>query len=225
MPAEGALRRGGRMDRAIDDFSLIETLRFEPDVGFIRLRLHLARLDRSARRLGFPAPQDVTAALGAVVANAVGPQRVRLTFDRAGRIAITTIPFVPLAAETVWRVRIAKIRIDSTDTLLRAKTTRRAVYDRARAEYSAAEADEVLLLNEKDEVCEGTITSVFADDGSGLLRTPPIVCGLLAGVLRSELICARKARTGRIAFSDLATGTLFVGNSLRGLITAKLVSG
>ncbi len=44
----------------------------------------------------------------------------------------------------------------------------------------------------KGEVCEGTITSVFLDDGSGYLKTPPIACGLLAGVLRTELICQRR---------------------------------
>ena len=82
--------------------------------------------------------------------------------------------------------RPASIRADK---LLRHKTTRRAVYEAARAEYPAAEADEVLLLNERGEACEGTITSVFLDDGSGILKTPPISCGLLAGVLRTELIC------------------------------------
>jgi len=81
----------------------------------------------------------------------------------------------------------------------------------------------VLMLNEKDEVCEGTITSIFLDDGSGVLRTPPISCGLLAGVLRTELICQRKARVGRISLADIANGKLFMGNSLRGLIPAVLV--
>ena len=212
------------MDRAVADFSLIETLRFEPGAGFIRLRLHLARLERSARRLGFPAAERVTAALEGAVAGAIGPQRVRLTFDRAGRIAITRADFVPLAEGTVWRLRVAQTRLQSGDTLLRAKTTLMAVYKRARAEFSSTEADEVLLLNERDEVCEGTITSVFVDDGSGLLRTPPIACGLLAGVLRNELICARKARTTRLSLADLANGKLLVGNSLRGLIPAVLVA-
>jgi 4-amino-4-deoxychorismate lyase len=212
------------MDRPLEDFSLIETLRYEPDAGFVRLRLHLARLQRSARRLGFPAPANVVEALDRAVAGAGGPQRVRLTFDRFGQIAVTTAAFVPLAADAVWRVRIAETRLDSADRMLRAKTTRRSVYDRARAEYGPAEADEVLLLNEKDEICEGTITSIFFDDGSGLLRTPPIACGLLAGVLRSEMICARKALTGRIRPADLTRGKLFVGNSLRGLIAATLVA-
>jgi 4-amino-4-deoxychorismate lyase len=212
------------MDRPVDDFSLIETLRYEPDEGFVRLRLHLARLGRSARRLGFPAPQDVVMALRDAVTATVGPQRVRLVFERAGTIAVTTADFVPLAADTVWRVRIARTRLDSGDRLIRAKTTRRGVYDRARAEYGAADADEVLLLNERDEVCEGTVTSIFVDHGLAMLSTPPIACGLLAGVLRSELICARKARTARVTLADLTAGRLFVGNSLRGLIKAHLVT-
>ncbi|CAN7401423.1 aminotransferase class IV family protein [Rhizobium rhizogenes] len=211
------------MDQALEDFSLIETLRYEPQTGFVRLRLHLARLQRSARRLGFPAPKDVLTKLDAAVAGATIPLRVRLTFDHAGRTDVTTAAFTPLAADTVWRVRIAETRLDSADTLLRVKTTRRSIYEAARAEYSPAEADEVLLLNEKSEVCEGTITSVFIDDGSGPLRTPPISCGLLAGVLRTELICQRKARVGRIRLDDLENTTLYVGNSLRGLIRAQLL--
>ncbi|MBB2675974.1 UNVERIFIED_ORG: 4-amino-4-deoxychorismate lyase [Rhizobium esperanzae] len=205
------------------DFSLIETLRWQPGDGFIRLRLHFARLSRSARRLGFPQPVDAAAKLEDAVADAAGPLRIRLTFDAQGRIEVTSAAFVPLAPETVWTVRIAETRLDSTDRLLRHKTTRRAVYEVARAEYAPDEADEVILLNERGEVCEGTITSVFLDDGTGTLRTPPISCGLLAGVLRTELICTRKARVGRLTLAELDAGTLYIGNSLRGLIRAKLV--
>lgn len=211
------------MDRPLEDFSLIETLRYEPDAGFIRLRLHLARLQRSARRLGFSTPKSVLNKLEDAVAGASAPLRVRLTLDREGKAAVTTAAFTPLPADTVWRVRIAATRLDSADKLLRVKTTRRFVYEAARAEYRPDEADEVLLLNEKDEVCEGTITSVFLEDGPDALRTPPISSGLLAGVLRTELICQRKARVGRIRPDDLQNRTLYVGNSLRGLIRAQLI--
>ncbi|MBX4957835.1 hypothetical protein HJB56_21795 [Rhizobium lentis] len=207
----------------MSDFSLIETLRWQPGEGFIRLQLHLARLSRSARRLGFPRPIDAAAKLDDAVAEAAGPLRVRLTFDTQGRTEVTSAPFVPLAPETIWTVRIAKTRLQSTDRLLHVKTTRRAVYETARAEYVQADADEVILLNERGEVCEGTITSIFLDDGSGVLQTPPISCGLLAGVLRTELICGRKARVGRLTLDDLDTGTLYLGNSLRGLIRANLL--
>ena len=49
--------------------------------------------------------------------------------------------------------------------------------------------DELLFLNERGEVCDGTITTLFFDRGEGL-RTPPLSCGLLAGVLRAELASA-----------------------------------
>lgn len=205
------------------DFSLIETLRYEPEAGFLRLRLHLARLTRSARRLGFAGAEAAEARLGEAVSGADRPLRVRLTLDRDGAIAVTSAPFAPLPEDALWRVRFASARLDSGDRLLRMKTTRRNVYEAARSEFSAAEADEVILLNEEGEVCEGTITSVFLDDGTGTLKTPPIVCGLLAGVLRSELICARRARVVRLSPADLKAGSLYVGNSLRGLIRAELL--
>ena len=211
------------MDRPVENFSLIETLRFEPETGFVRLRLHLARLQRSARRLGFAAPKNVLGKLEQAVAGAAAPLRVRLTLDREGQAEVTTAPFVPLLPDTVWRLRIAATRLDSADKLLRFKTTRRGIYEAARAECRPDEADEVLLLNEKDEVCEGTITSVFLEDSADLLRTPPISAGLLAGVLRTELICQRKARVGRIRLDDLKDRPLYVGNSLRGLIRAQLL--
>lgn len=205
------------------DFSLIETLRYEPEQGFVRLRLHLARLTRSARRLGFTGASAAGDRLEEAVRGADQPLRVRLTLDRDGAIAVTVAPFAPLGRDALWRVRIASTRIDSGDRLLRMKTTRRDVYEAARREFSPAEADEVILLNEKGEVSEGTITSVFLDDGSGTLKTPPIACGLLAGVLRTELICRRRARVARLSPADLERGRLYVGNSLRGLIRAELV--
>ena len=48
MSPEGTLRDG-----AGAGFDLIETMRWEPDVGFVRLERHLARLHASARELGF----------------------------------------------------------------------------------------------------------------------------------------------------------------------------
>ncbi|KQS89719.1 MULTISPECIES: aminotransferase class IV family protein [unclassified Rhizobium] len=208
----------------MNDFSLIETMRWEPGHGIIRLRLHLARLKRSAGRLGFIGAEKAEEAL-AKVHGERSPLRVRLTLSPIGEIAVTTAPFSPLPDNTVWRVAIAKARLDSTDKLLRHKTTRRDLYEAARREYPADIADEVLLLNEMGEPCEGTITSIFLDDGSGQLKTPPISCGLLAGVLRTELICARRARAQRLSLDDVNAGTLYVGNSLRGLIRAQLTTG
>ena len=219
MSAEGPLR-----DRKSAGFELIETLRWQPGAGFIRLDRHLARLSASAAELGFAFDQrKVEAALADATHAAQAPLRVRLLLSLDGTAAATAQPFEPLAAGTVWKLRLARTALRSGDTLLRHKTTRREVYAKARAEYPAGEADEVLMANERGEVCEGTITTLFADFGDGMLLTPALDCGLLAGVLRAELLDAGKAREAILTADDLRSARfLHVGNSLRGLIAARL---
>lgn len=204
------------------DFSLIETMRWQPGTGFLRLDQHLRRLARSADALGFRQPQDAKGKLEKEVSGDA-PLRVRLVMSFRGKIEISTSAFIPEGEETVWRLKVAKTRLQSEDSLFRHKTTRREPYEAARAEYSKDEADEVILLNERDEVCEGTITNVFAEAADGTLITPPLTSGLLPGVLRAELIRERKARGEVLKLADLHHRRLFVGNSLRGLIRAELV--
>ena len=205
------------------DFSLIETMRWEPAGGFARLDRHLARLTASAAELGFARPVDALDALERHVENARAPQRVRLELFADGRTEITSAPFAPLSLTSIWRLAVAGTRLCSTDRLLRHKTSRREQYAAARAEFPAERADEVLLLNENGEICEGTITSLFVDSGDGLLLTPDLRCGLLAGVLRGELLEQKKAFEARLTLADLAGKPLYVGNSLRGLIRAELI--
>jgi 4-amino-4-deoxychorismate lyase len=203
--------------RVARDLKLIETFRWEPS-GFVRLLAHLARMERSAAglRIGFD---------GAAIARALEPvagegaQRVRLTLAVDGTPEVSFAPLGPAKSE--WAVRVAAERLDSGDPWLRLKTTKRERYDTARAALPAG-VDEALLLNERDEVCEGTITSVFVDLGEGLV-TPPVACGLLPGVLRAELLANGACREAVVLASDLSRARLYVGNSLRGLISARLV--
>lgn len=206
------------------DFSLIETMRWQPGDGFVRVEQHLRRLSRSADALGFRQPQDPLAKLKAA-AEGETPLRVRLTMSFRGKIEVTATPFQEQPQDTVWRLRIAKTRLKSDDSLYRHKTSRREPYEAARAEFSPEEADEVLLLNERGEVCEGTITNVFAEVEEGQFVTPALSSGLLPGILRADLIRERKARSEVMRPEDLRFRKLFVGNSLRGLIRAELVEG
>lgn len=209
------------------DLSLIETMRWEPRSGFARIDQHMRRLVRSADALGFRAgPPDIVKQLEAAVAEATTdgekPLRVRLEMSFRGKIEITTTPFEPLAEGTIWQLRIARTRLPSDDPMYKHKTSRREVYEAARAEFPAEAADEVILLNERGEVCEGTITNVFVEQPDGTLTTPPISCGLLAGVLRAELIREGRAKSGLLKPEDLGGHQIFVGNSLRGLVRATL---
>ncbi len=221
MPAESPLR-----DRDAPGYSLIETLRWEPQTGFLRLDRHLARLSASATALGFRHDTDAAGvALLSAVKDASAPQRMRLTLTADGSVEATAQPFHPLPYGTVWTLRLAREQLSSRDTLLRHKTSRRNVYQQARAEHAAAEADEVLLANERGEICEGTITNLFVDAGEGgPLLTPVLACGLLPGILRSELLDQGRAREAVLTLRDLtAARQLYVGNSLRGLIAARLI--
>ncbi|WP_320195045.1 aminotransferase class IV family protein [Agrobacterium rosae] len=211
------------MKRKPADLTLRETLRWEPDTGFRRLEQHLRRLLRSADALGFRAPADTVKALNEAVSG-TAPLTVRVVMNYKGELDIAAEPFVPLQADAIWRVRIAeKTRLDSADTFYRHKSSRREPYDAARAEFSTKDADEVLLLNERGEICEGSTTSIFVEGAEGQLLTPPLDSGILPGVLRADLIRERRARGQALRPDDLKGRKLFVGNSLHGLVAAELV--
>lgn len=189
---------------------LIETLGWTGQ-DFPRLALHLARLSASAARLGWGCDRDAAEA-GLRRAAPEGPARMRLTLDAGAAIEVQAAPLPPGKPE--WRIGLAGARLASSDPWLTLKTTRRAAYDAARAALAPG-LDEAIFLNERGEVCDGTITTVFFDRGAGL-RTPPLACGLLPGVLRAELACPEEV----LMAEDLPRLRLWVGNSLRGLIPA-----
>lgn len=211
------------MKRKPADLTLRETLRWEPQSGFQRLEQHLRRLLRSADALGFRPPKDPASALKTTVSGN-GPMKVSVVMNYKGELEIAAEPFVPLAGDAVWRLKIAeKTRLDSSDTFYRHKSSRREPYDAARAEFSQKDADEVLLLNERGEICEGSSTTLFVEGADGQLLTPPLDSGILPGVLRADLIRERKARGQALKPEDLQGRKIFVGNSLHGLVPAELV--
>lgn len=197
---ESALReRGGQ-----PGLKLIETLLWDGTCA-PRWPLHLARLRRSAGMLGWSCPDIAPEGPG-------HPARLRLTLDLAGRVDWTCAPFPHALAE--WRVSLASVRLASDDPWLRVKSTNRDVYDRVRAALPP-DLDEAIFQNERGEVCDGTITTVFFDRGQGM-RTPPLSSGLLPGVLRAELGVPEEV----LHATDLPHVRLWVGNALRGLIPA-----
>ena len=199
---------------------VIETLRFDPAEGFVRLGLHLDRTGRTCATLRFGFDRGACLmALGEAVGDA--PARVRMTVDGAGEVAVTVAELA--ATPEVWKVAVAGERLRSDDPWLQVKTTERGVYDRARAALPDR-VDEVIFLNERGEVCEGTITNVFVER-DGVLLTPPASCGLLPGILRQELLAAGKAKEAVLRVEDLrGVDRVFVGNSLRGLIEAEFAA-
>jgi para-aminobenzoate synthetase/4-amino-4-deoxychorismate lyase len=215
---------------------LIETLRLEAG-GYCRLELHLQRLEASAAAFRFPFDRDrVLTALAAPVSpvapvTLAGPAaqraapllRVRLTLDEWGHIEVHSDPLQPT---TTWRYAIAGQALDSRDTLLRHKTDWREFHD-AQRQLAARDrsCDEVLLCNERGELCEGSRSNLFLAHGDKLL-TPVASSGLLPGCLRQELLATGRCREAVLTLADLdAADQVYFGNSLRGLVPAALANG
>lgn len=206
------------------ELGLIETLLYTADDGFWLLDRHLARLENSARYFDFPFdPALIKNALHAAVDKAVAPRlRVRLVLNEFGKPTITTTPLDPQADDQMIRYVISPTRLDPSNALLYHKTTRRELYDREWQQYhDAVGSDEVIYLNTKGALAEGSRTNIFVEN-NGRLLTPKLEAGLLPGVLRAELLENGEAHEAVLTPSDLETADkVFLGNSVRGLQLAK----
>lgn len=134
----------------------------------------------------------------------------------SGALAVEVSP-LPRLAELPVPVAVRPAPMAADDFRLVHKTSLRAAFDAARSEAGTAE---VVFVDEPGFVTEGSWSSIFVER-AGQLLTPPLSLGLLPGVLRAELIEKGRAVESHLRVADLADG-FFIGNSLRGLIPARL---
>lgn len=204
-------------DRA-PGLEVIETLAFD-GTRPLRAARHLDRAAATCAALGAAFDRaGAEALLNGLPRGA--PLRLRLSIAAdTGQMRLQTAPLQPAPAR--WRVALASARLDPDDPWLRHKTSRRALYDKARASLPDG-VEEWLFANRRDEICEGSITSLFFDLGTGLC-TPPLSCGLLPGVLRAEMLDEGRCREALLGLAELPRARLWLGNALRGMIPAELV--
>ena len=202
------------------DFELLETMKWTPSDGFALLSRHLARLADSAHYFEFALSlKDVETSLAAAVRGRQAAARVRIRVGRGGGVTCDVSDLAP--SPRVIRGALAPEPIDRRHVFLYHKTTRRDVYDAARA--TRPDADVVILWNDAGEITEAHTHNVVVEiDGRAL--TPPVDCGLLAGTLRAELLDAGEIEIGRITIDQFKSAPrAWVINSVSGripLITA-----
>ena len=201
-------------------FELLETIGWSPTQGFVILDRHLDRLSESAEYFGFVCDMNaIRSALNACVTDRHDPARVRLRVARDGAITCEATDRVERAPPL--RAALAGEPIDAADVFLYHKTTRRDVYERARA--SRPDVDTVILWNAAGEITEATEFNVVMEvDGRRV--TPPVDSGLLSGTLRAELIERGEIAEQRITIDQLrGAPRLWLMNSVRGMVEARLV--
>lgn len=206
-------------------FSLLETMRWTPGDGFFLLDRHLARIAASAGYFDYPLDQGMARVeLERLVRRLPArPHRVRLLVDGRGGITVEASILAPREAVSPVRIPLARAPVDSANPFLYHKTTHRRVYEEARAGRPGFE--DVILYNERAEVTETTIANLAAEI-DGVLVTPPVSSGLLAGTYRETLVEKGKIREGTITVEELLRSPrLLLFNSVRGIYPASVASG
>lgn len=201
---------------------LIETFRWLPSEGGLRLKRHLARMKRSAKALNYPCKTQTIVNQVSTISSII-PLKIRVQLSADGDIAIETYPFEPTIDQ--WQVSLSHNALTSDRQETRYKVSDRNFYDGERRRLQAlTSCDEILFLNEAGELCEGSFTSLFIEK-NGRLYTPALSSGLLPGILREEMIDTGQAEEETLNLDDLKNADkVYVGNSLRGLIEVTLKS-
>ena len=195
---------------------LVETMAFDPAQGIARLEQHLERMKQSADLLEYEFDRHgARNAIQAISFHQDAPAKLRLMLAKSGAIAIELSP-MPAALTQPVKVKLCNMTADARDYRLRHKTSDRRVY-----QADTGPEEHPVFLDNEGFVTEGAIWNIFVERG-GKLCTPPLSRGLLPGILRAEMIADGRAVEADLRAEDLANGFI-LGNSLRGLVSAKLV--
>ena len=205
--------------RAAPPFRLLETILWVPGFGATLLERHLARLSASAQHFGFDLSIDeVRRTIDNFSAKA--PQRLRLLVDPRGTLELQGYDLEPPRPRGPVEIPIDSQPIDPDDDFLRHKTTRREVYEQARARFP--DESDVVLWNTNRELTEATTANIVVQI-DGRLLTPPADAGLLPGTLRAELLAQGLVQEQPIPLALVShIRSAWLINSVRGWTAIKL---
>ncbi len=212
---EECLTKAAVLTHVPPTFSLLETLRYDPDEGFAYLTEHCERASASARYFGYPFDQDAMLdQLHNAVSGKGNPQRVRWLLAPDGAMSVESMDLKPLPDKPVGLASVGSC--DKQDVFLYHKTTHRVVYEKALAQFP--DCGDVILVNADGDVTESCLANVvFERDGRKY--TPPLVCGLLDGTLRRALLRAGALREAILTRDQLLQcERIWLINSVRGWI-------
>ncbi len=203
------------------DFSLFETMRYDPGDGVYLLERHVERISRSARYFRFPFERErFDRVVMAEVDGSEEPLRIRVTLDRAGELSCER---QSMPVEKPMTAIVSEVPVDSRDPFLYHKTTHRAVYEAQHERYRDV-ADAVILVNERGEVVECLVGNVVVQIENRCF-TPPVSSGLLAGTFPDELLCRGEIEERTLMRPDIyEADSVFMINSIREWVPLTVIT-
>ena len=235
------LLKGRFLTERVPDFQLIETILWTRESGFWLSERHLKRVADSAQYFQFPPNTEKIkthlSQLSERFSSLKTPQppdkpgiKVRLLIHKNGRIETTITPctlpansqFPPENGEneSPLRVKLSLTKTNQNSPYLYHKTTLRELYNEERESALREGFGEVIFQNEKDEITEGSISTIFIKK-RGMYFTPPISSGLLPGTFREHLLAnfPDQIKEKTLFVEDLHDAdTIYLANSVRGLV-------
>lgn len=200
-------------------FELLESVLLQ-NGELVLLDEHLTRLHYAAKYFGYSFNmEEVKRSLFKVAKeNKTGQYKLRLLLEQNGKVSINTQPLQPVKSQQV--VSLAKTPIDKKNVFYYYKTTNREHYEYFQKQHQ--DVFDVLLWNEKKELTEFTNGNVVLEI-DGVLWTPPIECGLLAGTFREKLLNEGKIHEKVLTLDDLDTcSQIWFINSVRNWMKVEL---
>lgn len=216
---------------------VFETLRTERGTPFAMTR-HLARLRRSLAGLGLELDRGDDELRGAMVAVAAafsGPSKVRVTVTAgagplgSGRDDGPLTVWVAGAALDPWPATASIATVPWTrnpqSAVVGLKTTSYAENVVALRDARARDADEAVLANTLGHLCEGTGSNVFVVH-DGVVRTPALSSGCLAGITRALVVELGDIEETDIPFAELLDADeVFLTSSTRDVHPVAAIDG
>ncbi len=200
-------------------FELFETMLVK-ECSIHLLNEHLERLHSACDFFLFDFNEMRIRALCKDITDKCDPQllyRLKLKLTKWGMINYSIEPFEKYNGEI--NIILSDKKTDSNSCFQYFKTTDRKLYNEEYLHYQQKGFFDVIFLNEKQKVTEGSITNIFVvkDD---TWFTPPLSDGLLDGIYRAyQMNVKGNVIEKSMTLDDLKNSdNLFLTNSLRGLV-------
>lgn len=214
--------KGKFLTDPINQFKLFESALVE-NRKIKMLNEHLNRMEKAAEYFLFVFDREAIEQKIINYLKSVDEKRFKLkiSLTKTGKIEFIKTPITPV--EQI-KVIISKNRISTENRFQYFKTTNRLLYEKEYSKYSRLGFFDVLFLNEKNEIAEGSITNIFIKKNRKLL-TPPVEAGILPGLYRSKLLSSIKnVFETNLTLNDLLTADeIFLTNAVRGKIKVDLL--